>query len=326
MLDDSDYYVQRCIDVGNNRTSKLINQKSKYLFSKTNIDVSRIKVLGDNTYHFPSENEQDTYYFVDMEIGLSECPVGLSRGPCKHKHVLTKECNLISFDTIPTESCEMRSFYHFLGTGQREVPTWYRPLHLPEMDLSTMPAVEDISASRIPLHQPVHDVLTIPAENENNASEDDDNRIYVKTSFFNSANNLLRVLEERFGNDPDNYAKAMSAFNKQCDILVTSSDAAIQTAQHTFGKEHTTAIVAGKKKNSGKIPVQNKSKARRKHAMRGSGSSIMGRPTQYLPQTSNNEDNVVYHSLPKQKKKNKPPRPHSLTTVVEVNVPSDKKH
>ena len=183
VLDDSDYYVQRCIDLGNNRTSKLINQKSKYLFSKTNIDVSRIKVLGDNTYHVPSENEQDTYYFVDMEIGLCECPVGLSRGPCKHKHVLTKEFNLISFDTIPTESCEMRSFYHFLGTGQREVPTWYRPLHLPEMDLSTIPAVEDISASRIPLHQPVHDVLTIPAENENNASEDDDNRIYVKTSF-----------------------------------------------------------------------------------------------------------------------------------------------
>ena len=35
ILDDSDYYVQRCVDVGNNRTSKLVNQKSKYLFSKT---------------------------------------------------------------------------------------------------------------------------------------------------------------------------------------------------------------------------------------------------------------------------------------------------
>ena len=47
LLDDSEYYVQR-IDVSNNRTSKLVNQNSKYLFSKTSktdTDVSRIEVL-----------------------------------------------------------------------------------------------------------------------------------------------------------------------------------------------------------------------------------------------------------------------------------------
>ena len=170
------------------------------MFSKTNIDVSRMDVLGDNTYRVPSENEQDlwtwgfvhmgicahgdlwtwgfvdmgicghgdlwtwgfvdmgicghgdlwtrgfvdtgicghgdlwTWGFVDMGIGLCEYLVGLSGGPCQHKYILSKQFNLLSFDTISTESCEMRAFYHFLGTGQRENPTWYRPLHLPEID------------------------------------------------------------------------------------------------------------------------------------------------------------------------------------------------
>ena len=58
--------------------------------------------------------------------------------------------------------------------------------------------------------------------------------------------------------------------------------------------------------------------------MRGSGSSMKGRLTKDLPQTSTKTDSVVCHSLPKQKNKMKK-RPHCLTTVVKVNVPAYKK-
>ena len=84
VLDDSEYYVQRCIDIGNNRICKLVNQKSRYLYTKTNIDISRIEDLGDYTYRVPSEQEKNLFYFVDMSIGLCECPIGLLKGPCKH--------------------------------------------------------------------------------------------------------------------------------------------------------------------------------------------------------------------------------------------------
>ena len=58
--------------------------------------------------------------------------MGISKGPCKHKHVLAKQYNIASFHTIPTDSAEMRAFYHFLGTGKREDASWYRSLNLPD--------------------------------------------------------------------------------------------------------------------------------------------------------------------------------------------------
>ena len=131
-------------------------------------------------------------------------------------------------------------------------------------------------------------------------------------------------MEDRFENDSDNYSKAMIAFIRQCYNIVNSSDSAMQKALHIFAKENTTAVVPGKKKNSGSIPVQSKSKARRKYTMRGSGSSMQGRPSKDLPQTSTKTGNVVYHSLSKQKNRKKK-RPHCLTTLVKVNVPADKK-
>ena len=77
---------------------------------------------------------------------------------------------------------------------------------------------------------------------------------------FKSVNNLITALEDRFENDSANYSKAMSAFTRQRDITVNSSDAVIRKALHTFAKENTTAGVPGKKKNSGSTPVQSKSK------------------------------------------------------------------
>ena len=87
-------------------------------------------------------------------------------------------------------------------------------------------------------------------------------------------------MEDRYENDSGNYSKAMSAFTRQRDIVINSSDAAIQKALHTFARENTKAVVPGKKKNSGRIPVSSKSKARRKYTMRGTGGSMRGRSTQ----------------------------------------------
>ena len=39
ILDDSAYYVHRCIDIGNNRISQFQNQKSRYLSKHCHIDT-----------------------------------------------------------------------------------------------------------------------------------------------------------------------------------------------------------------------------------------------------------------------------------------------
>ena len=112
---------------------------------------------------------------------------------------------------------------------------------------------------------------------------------------------------------------------RECDTLLQGSHAMIQKALHTFGKESIKAVAQGRKKNSGTIPVQSKSKSRRKFLIQGRGSSVKGRPTKDVPQASTQVNDVVYHSLPKQKR-NKKKRPHKLTAIVDANVPSDKKH
>ena len=79
------------------------------------------------------------------------------------------------------------------------------------------------------------------------------------------------------------------------------------------------------KKNSGRIPVHSKSKARRKSKIRGAGQASKGWRSEDLPRTSENHNGVVWHSLAKQKKRKKK-RAHDLTKIVKLNVPSDKKH
>ena len=76
--------------------------ETKYLFKKTNIDTSLI------------ENLRKKMFKVDMTLGLCECAMGLSKGPCKHKHIVAKHFDVASLHTIPSDSEIMRAFYHFL--------------------------------------------------------------------------------------------------------------------------------------------------------------------------------------------------------------------
>ena len=71
----------------------------------------------------------------------------------------------------------------------------------------------------------------------------------------------------------------MHGFVKTADNITEGSDARIVKALHTFGKEMVQPSDKGRRKNSGKIPVQNTAKSRRRIKHRGSGPSIPGRPT-----------------------------------------------
>ena len=195
----------------------------------------------------------------------------------------------------------MRSFYHFLGTGVREDPTWYRSLATKQLpDRNTVNDVIVVQSHTKVQHHTgnhKHDV-EVPEVNvpymqytENNVSIDE-----LRESFQNSIENFTELVNARISSDPLNYSKAVKAFNDQCSkILEGSSDAMIQKALHSFGKETCSAAISGKKKNSGEITVQSKSKSRRKYKMRGSKSTLKGRPTKDLPRSSKVIDGVVWY-------------------------------
>ena len=109
LLDNSEFYQNKCVDTGNNvLESWLRNCHSKYVVSKQpNIDPDKIEQVGANSYLVPSKTQTDISYLVDMDIRHCSCPVGMLRGPCKHKNIVSVSKNVPSFDVLPTTNPNM---------------------------------------------------------------------------------------------------------------------------------------------------------------------------------------------------------------------------
>ena len=116
VMDDSQYQARRCIDMANNvLTSRLMNQKSRYLAKKTSIDHTKIVRLDETSFLVPSETKIDVFYTVNMDLRLCECYMGQLKGPCKHKSIVSQTQNISSFDVVPTQNPEMRAVFMYLG-------------------------------------------------------------------------------------------------------------------------------------------------------------------------------------------------------------------
>ena len=99
----------------------------------------------------------------------------------------------------------------------------------------------------------------------------------------------------------------------------------------SIGKENAAPKKSGMKRKTGKlIPVQNNNKARRVQLSRGRGNAGNGRKVKDVEarsQMSTDEagNDIVYHTLPKQKK-TETTQPHSLKQSVSKNISNPKKH
>ena len=110
--------------------------------------------------------------------------------------------------------------------------------------------------------------------------------------------------------------------------MTKSKKSVFEKALFTFGKEQGQARTPGRKK--GKLsPVQTTARSRRTYKHRGRGPSILGRRKKDCQKrvqlVIDDDDEVVRHSMPKQKKI-QTKRPHSLATCVERNHNIAKKH
>jgi hypothetical protein len=222
----------------------------------------------------------------------------------------------------------MRSFYHFLGTGNKKEASWFRPIQeevsLPLVDWNNQDESNTISGEEelgdsTDENMDIDDGLNEDEESYNDESEEED--VNTLSNFKKSIFNLIYKVEERFEKDRGNYENAIKAFIKQVDKL--SGDSAVQKALHLFAKDVVSAVKKGRKKNAGNIPVQNTARSRRKIQYRGAGPSQQGRPTN--EQTvrlqlfvDEDEDDIFSHAIPNRKKK-KAKHPHSLAAAVSAN-------
>ena len=118
--ENSNYYTERCIAIGNNRFTEIHCQKSRYKTGEITLRKDQVieidKELG--YYMVESQREEGTVYFVDQKSGYCQCEKGKLRGPCPHKHCVQFYYGVAEFSSIPEFDPSARAKFHWIGTGK----------------------------------------------------------------------------------------------------------------------------------------------------------------------------------------------------------------
>ena len=335
VMDDSQYHARRCIDMGNNTlTSRLKNQKSRYLAKKSSIDVSKIVRIDESSFSVPSETIKDKFYTVDMNLRLCTCYLGQLKGPCKHKNIVSTTQDLPSFDIVPTESPEMRALYMYLGTGKKPDSNWFKPLSSSgAVDVEPVGLLDRVENTEVEEQEELVDFGELVEDTEPHEEDERMNEEKVEILKIQLRNTLAK-LEEKIGNridkDLNGYDKALDIFEKQVERLPETVDGALQNSLCTFGKVATQAISVAKRKKGNYINVQVTAKSRRAIPIRGSRAAYFGAPRKnQQPKVqlyvTENED-VFAHKLPGKSNKKKKKHLHDLMAAVTAGRSAEKKH
>ena len=125
VMDQSENYVQKLIDMGCSRTDQLRYNHSRYNMIPSKIECRHIIDLGEGDYLVESE-KSDKQYKVSMLSGFCQCPAGSNCGPCKHKSAIAKFFGFAGFNAIPTNDPHMRALWHYIAVGQAQSAHMYR--------------------------------------------------------------------------------------------------------------------------------------------------------------------------------------------------------
>lgn len=329
ILDDSSYYVMRCLDVSGNRTSQLKNQKSRYLSKKCQIDPTNIEKIDENLYMVPSEQHFQEFkkmYMVNMNLSICECPVGILHGPCKHKQIVAEHFKIASPDVIPHENPQVRALYYYLATGERKSMTWFRSLKDTESNETESPA---IFSSMITTSDTIIDDFNVEISNEGTVQDESDVELEmveeVREDFINSIDYFKEEVLRRMDDDPNTFTKCVKKLNVQLQTINTLNDSSFCKTLFSFGEKKFLPVKVGRKKQKKNINIQSTSKSRRIYQFRGKKTAPKGRPRKTVVKRKRNEEQSVYHALPSGKKR-KIKHPHSISAAVESNRAAERKH
>ena len=338
LLDDSAYYKKRLLDIGNGRMGAFTNSKSRYVSKKeTKIREDHIFEIGELNYLVESEKNPYVYYHVDMASGLCECKAGENRGPCKHKDAIAKFYNRAEFSTLPYTDPNMRAMYHLIAEGTVCPNSWYRDLATPnevadianfvenrrtQEEAETITVVSDsIREGDIEVHGHTEEV------SDDDSDSEDDDKDEVLNNFIAAVDSFKTKVISSYKNT---LRKGVKYFTRKLERFSKQNENTLEKSLFSIGKEATNPKRSGKRKKIGRlIPVQVTAKSRREYKHRGRVVGRIGRRQKDQDERSQmvvrEEDDNVYHTLPRQKKvKNKPI--HSLKTSVDLNKAGTKKH
>ena len=338
VLDDSVYYKKRLLDIGNGRMGAFTNTKSRYVSKKENaITENHIVELGELKFLVASEKNPEIFYHVDMVSGFCECKAGSNCGPCKHKGAISKFKGYAEFSVLPYSDSKIRALYHYIADGTVCSNSWYRDLNTPDAITNVGQFVEtrtendsnDIlpTDSRNSFVPPMLDREDTP-HSEEDEDEDEDDQDNVLNEFIESMDLFKAKVIDAY--QSSSLKKGVNYFTKKLRKFTKQNDNSLEKSLFSIGKELNKPRTSGKRKKIGKlIPVQVTAKSRREYKHRGRVVGTAGRRVKDQEErkqmvVGENDENV-YHTLPKQKKAKKK-QIHSLKQAVEINRPGAKKH
>ena len=335
LLDDSVYYKKRLLDIGNGRFGAFTNSKSRYLLKKKiNIREDQIFNIGENIFIVESEKSPEVFYRVDMSSGFCECKAGNNCGPCKHKRAISKHKGLAEFTVLPESDAKIRALYHYIADATVCKNSWYRDLNNPDQIEEISEFVEGRTEESEIVNEPAiesienNDEIRGLSADESEECEDessDDNG--VMNQFITAMDEFKSKVTSAYGKT---LKKGVKYFTKKLQKITKGNTSSLEKSLYSIGNEICKPKNSGKKRKMGKlIPIQVTAKSRRQYKHRGRAVGTLGRrpkdQEKRLQMVVEEEDENVYHSLPKQKKsKNK--QIHSLKHSVDLNRPSAKKH
>ena len=199
----------------------------------------------------PSDTTQGLLYFVDISLRYCSCPEGKTRGPCKHKFLISEVFGISNFDMIPTSNPEIREKCMYLGTGKHLDNDWFLPLQ-------SSKSVETIEGNS-KTDRPTENISETSPSDPNKEIEEENSGIVQGIVQFSTEDNeddrqehadlegmvdkvidkLGERLKSRLHFDEDGYRKAIKVFEKTIDSLPKTFDSKLQKALYSFGKADT---------------------------------------------------------------------------------------
>lgn len=147
MREDSRFFKDKCIDMGNSRVHNAA--QSKYKITDSKILLENICDMGNSVFKVESETNPDKMYNLSMSTGYCSCPRGATRAPCKHKDAVSKHFGIANFTTMPTYDAQARKNYLFIATGTYFDDTFLRPFCPTTTRTATTTSTSTIATSTV---------------------------------------------------------------------------------------------------------------------------------------------------------------------------------
>jgi len=217
-------------------------------------------------------NQKNTVYHVDLDLGICSCPEGCTGKPCKHQIFVASSLNVDLTLCLPTNE-ETRKTLHIIATGSSEIENgWYGSI------LKQPQSISVNTENEIKQNISVQDTIANEVRMEENDNMENNESETASSNGLQMFDEMVQKMRDVIKSDETYFTpgiKAMSnSFNKN-----VKTHASLLSAMMTFGKYSGLDPTSKKLKLVGnkRIGTQPTARSRRTTEIKGRKNLAAGR-------------------------------------------------